>query len=134
MVVRRGRLVEFDKVGWADREAHVPMRSHAIFRIASMSKPITSVAAMILIEEGKLLLGDPVSKDLPAFRNEVSTRCNGSWLLEASGTETLASAPQPLREPIMGVGIVVEPRRHLAEAGAAIQRDRLAERLVRLEA
>lgn len=70
MVFRRGRLVELDTVGWADRERQVPMRSRTIFRIASMSKAITSVGVMMLVEEGKLLLGDPVSKYLPAFKNE----------------------------------------------------------------
>lgn len=69
IVLRRGRVVELDTAGWADREAHTAMRSATIFRIASMSKAITSVGAMLLVEEGRLLLNDPVAKFLPAFRD-----------------------------------------------------------------
>jgi len=70
IVLRRGRVVALDTVGWADLEAHLPMRSNTIFRIASMTKAITSVGVMMLIEEGKLSLDDPVSKYLPAFKSE----------------------------------------------------------------
>ena len=52
-----------------DREAGKPMRADAIFRICSMTKPITSVAVMMLYEEGSFLLDDPVSKYIPEFKN-----------------------------------------------------------------
>jgi CubicO group peptidase (beta-lactamase class C family) len=68
LVARGGRLVHLEAVGQADREAGVPMRADTIFRIASMSKGVTSVAAMILIEEGRLGLADPVSKYIPSFK------------------------------------------------------------------
>jgi CubicO group peptidase (beta-lactamase class C family) len=68
LVARRGKIVEQDSVGYADIQAGKPMRSDTLFRIASMTKPVTSVAAMILVEEGKLLLSDPISRYLPAFR------------------------------------------------------------------
>jgi CubicO group peptidase (beta-lactamase class C family) len=60
-------VVHFEALGLADVEAGVPMRRDTIFRIASFSKAVTSVAAMMLVEEGHLQLTDPVSKYLPAF-------------------------------------------------------------------
>jgi CubicO group peptidase (beta-lactamase class C family) len=66
-VVRRGKLVHLDVQGAMDAEAGTPMRDDAIFRIASMTKPITSVALMLLWEEGRFQLTDPVSKFLPEF-------------------------------------------------------------------
>jgi len=69
MMARRGKVVHLKAVGMADREAKKPMKTDAIFRIASMSKPITSVAIMMLWEEGKLDLDDPVSKYIPGFKN-----------------------------------------------------------------
>src|SRR5215471_10777485 len=67
LVARRGRVVHFDAVGYRDAESRVPMTTDAIFRIASMTKPITSVALMMLYEQGYFLLSDPISKFLPEF-------------------------------------------------------------------
>jgi CubicO group peptidase (beta-lactamase class C family) len=67
LVARRGRIAYFEAFGNRDREASSPMRTDAIFRIASQSKAIVSVAAMTFVEEGKLLLTDPVGKYLPEF-------------------------------------------------------------------
>src|SRR5499427_5016003 len=69
LVARHGKVAYFKSQGSLDREANKPMRNDAIFRICSMSKPITSVAVMILYEEGKFLLDDPISKFLPEFKN-----------------------------------------------------------------
>src|SRR5208337_1707658 len=69
LVARHGHVVWFKAQGLSDREAGKPMRADAIFRICSMSKPITSTAVMMLYEEGKFLLEEPVSKYLPEFRN-----------------------------------------------------------------
>ncbi len=69
LVLRHGQVAWFDARGLADREAGKPMPKDAIFRICSMSKPITSVAVMMLYEEGKFLLEDPISKYLPEFSN-----------------------------------------------------------------
>jgi CubicO group peptidase (beta-lactamase class C family) len=69
LVVRRGHVAWFKAQGMMDREAGKPMPPDAMFRICSMSKPITSVAVMMLYEEGKFLLDDPVSKYLPEFKN-----------------------------------------------------------------
>lgn len=69
LVAREGKTVDLYAVGQADIDKNVPMKTDAIFRIASMSKPITSVAIMMLFEENKLFLTDPVSKFIPAFKN-----------------------------------------------------------------
>src|SRR5262249_34255818 len=67
LVARHGRVVHFDAVGYRDAESKAPMTTDAIFRIASMTKPITSVALMMLYEQGYFLLSDPISKFLPEF-------------------------------------------------------------------
>ncbi len=67
-IARGGRLVCLEAIGRMDVEKNIPMRKDTIFRLASMSKAVTSVAAVILMEEGKLRLADPVSRFLPAFR------------------------------------------------------------------
>jgi CubicO group peptidase (beta-lactamase class C family) len=64
-----GKLVLSEAVGWRDKEARDPMRQDSIFRIASQTKALTSVAVMMLMEEGKLLLDDPVGKHLPEWKN-----------------------------------------------------------------
>ncbi|MHB0960085.1 MAG: serine hydrolase domain-containing protein [Pirellulaceae bacterium] len=69
MMARHGKVIQLKAVGMADREEKKPMTTDAIFRIASMSKPITSVAAMMLYDQGKLGLDDPVSKFIPEFKN-----------------------------------------------------------------
>ena len=67
LVARRGRVVHFEAVGYRDAEAKAPMTTDVIFRIASMTKPIASVALMMLFEEGHFLLSNPVSRWLPEF-------------------------------------------------------------------
>src|SRR5512134_1904141 len=69
MVSRKGKVAHFEAIGQMDLEAKAPMRKDAIFRIASMSKPITGVAILMLMEEGKLRLTDPVSRFIPEFKN-----------------------------------------------------------------
>jgi CubicO group peptidase (beta-lactamase class C family) len=67
--VRDNKLVHFESVGYRDLESQDPMTNDAIFRIYSMSKPITGVAMMILYEEGKFRLSDPVEQYLPEFKD-----------------------------------------------------------------
>jgi CubicO group peptidase (beta-lactamase class C family) len=69
MMARHGKVVHLNAVGMADRESKKPMTTDAIFRIASMTKPITSVGIMMLWEQGKLKLDDPVSKFIAEFKN-----------------------------------------------------------------
>ena len=68
LVARHGRVVHLDAIGYRDAEAKSPMTTDTIFRIASMTKPIASVALMMLYEEGYFLLSDPISKFLPEFK------------------------------------------------------------------
>jgi len=67
MIARRGQLIYSEAIGFQDKAAGKPMSKEAIFRIYSMTKPLASVAAMMLVEEGKMQLTDPVSKFLPQF-------------------------------------------------------------------
>ena len=69
LVARRGRVAHFEAHGVMDLDAKTPMRKDAIFRIASMSKPVTGVAIAMLIEEGKVRLTDPVSRFIPSFKD-----------------------------------------------------------------
>ncbi|MBL8223645.1 MAG: beta-lactamase family protein, partial [Bryobacterales bacterium] len=71
LVMRRGELVHLEAAGWQDIEAKKPMRTDTIFQIMSMTKPITGVAVMMMVEEGKLRLADPVEKHLPEFRGQM---------------------------------------------------------------
>jgi len=68
-VWRRGEMALNVTLGQADRERQVPLAEDSIFRIYSMTKPITSVAIMMLVEECKIALDDPVSKYIPAWQN-----------------------------------------------------------------
>ena len=70
MVARKGKLAYADAVGLQDRAAGKAMALDSVFRIYSMTKPLVSVAAMMLVEDGKLQLTDPVSKFLPAFKGQ----------------------------------------------------------------
>lgn len=67
LVSRRGKVVHFEKFGLMDIESNKPMQADTIFRVYSMTKPITSVAMMMLYEEGRFQLDDPISKFIPAF-------------------------------------------------------------------
>jgi CubicO group peptidase (beta-lactamase class C family) len=67
LVARKGKIVYFDSIGQLDPAAGKAMTKDAIFRLYSMTKPYTAVAAMILMEEGRLRVTDPVSKYIPAF-------------------------------------------------------------------
>lgn len=69
VVARRGKLVDFEAQGYSDLETKKAMRTDNIFRMASMTKPIATVAALMLLEEGRFLLEEPLSKYIPEFRN-----------------------------------------------------------------
>jgi CubicO group peptidase (beta-lactamase class C family) len=68
LVARKGRIAHFEARGMMDLEAKKPMPKDGLFRLASMSKPITGVAIMMLVEEGKVRLSDPVSRFIPEFK------------------------------------------------------------------
>lgn len=90
LVARKGRLIEHDSVGFQDVAARVPMTEETIFRLYSMSKPIASVAVMMLVEQGKLALNDPLSRFVPDFRD---TRVYASGDVDHMVTE-------PVKRPI----------------------------------
>jgi CubicO group peptidase (beta-lactamase class C family) len=69
LVQRRGQTVHLGVQGWADRERERPLKADDIFRIYSMTKPITSVAFMMLVEEGAVALDDPVSRFIPEWKD-----------------------------------------------------------------
>jgi CubicO group peptidase (beta-lactamase class C family) len=68
LIVRQGKVAYFQTFGFQDRAAQTPMQSDSIFRLASLTKPVTAVAALMLAEEGKLQLMDPVSVYLPQLK------------------------------------------------------------------
>lgn len=68
LVARRGKVVHFEAQGLADIASRKPMRTDNIFRLASMGKPVTAVAIMMLVEEGKIRLNDPVAQYIPEFK------------------------------------------------------------------
>src|SRR5689334_15627989 len=69
LVWRRGEVVQVNAIGQRDIAAGLPMERDTLFRIASMTKPVTSLAALMLVEEGKLKLSDPITKWLPEFKD-----------------------------------------------------------------
>jgi CubicO group peptidase (beta-lactamase class C family) len=93
-IARKGKLIYFEHTGFRDKPAGAAMTNDAIFRIYSMTKPWTSVAAMMLVEEGRIQLTDPVSKYLPAFKDlKVSAATK-----DAAGQVTYTTVPAS-REP-----------------------------------
>jgi CubicO group peptidase (beta-lactamase class C family) len=68
LIYHDGHIVYFEPQGMADAEAKKPMQKNSVFWVASMSKPITATAVMILVEEGKIRLTDPISKFIPEFK------------------------------------------------------------------
>ena len=86
LVARRGRIAYLEAVGYRDKESNAPLTTDAIFRIASQTKALASVGVMLLQEEGKLLITDPVGKYLPEFMETAVAQPNG-----AGGYDVVAS-------------------------------------------
>jgi len=86
-IARHGKLVMLDAYGWRDKAANIPMTTDTIFNIASMTKPMTTVGLLMLYEQGKVLIDDPVSKYFPKFANmRVAAR-------DANGEPTADTVP-----------------------------------------
>ena len=68
LIARNGKIAYLEAVGFRDRDKKIPMTTDAIFQIASMTKPFTSVGVMMLVEEGKIQLNEPISLYLPEFK------------------------------------------------------------------
>ncbi len=91
LVARHGRIAHFEATGVTDVESKKPMTKDAVFRIASMTKPVTGVAIMMMMEEGKLRITDPVSKYIPSFK------------------DLKVAVAEPQRGPAAGAGNADEP-------------------------
>jgi len=92
MIQQDGKVVFSEAVGWRDREAGSPMQKDTIFRIASQTKALTSVAILMLMEEGKLLLDDPLGKYLPEWKKTtvaVATTAGGYEVVPANRPITI---------------------------------------------
>lgn len=77
-IARHGKLVALDAYGWRDKAANIPMTTDTIFNIGSMTKPMTAVGGLMLYEQGKLLIDEPLSKYFPKFASmRVAVRDNG---------------------------------------------------------
>ena len=70
LIARKGKIVHYEAQGWRDKEAQQTMQRDSIFTLMSMTKPIVSTALMMLWEDGKFLLDDPISKWLPSYANK----------------------------------------------------------------
>jgi CubicO group peptidase (beta-lactamase class C family) len=93
-IARNGKVAYLRAVGFRDRAKTIPLQSDAIFWIASMTKPVTSVAAMMLVEEGKIDLAAPVHQYLPEFKDMM---VGVETTDPASGETRLALEPQKRR-------------------------------------
>jgi CubicO group peptidase (beta-lactamase class C family) len=89
LVARNGEIVYHEAVGVADIEAKRPMRIDSIFQIMSMTKPVVAVGIMMLVEEGKIALSDPVERHLPEFR--------GQWMLDGDSDGKTRQLRRPSR-------------------------------------
>jgi CubicO group peptidase (beta-lactamase class C family) len=89
LIARKGRIAYFKSFGKRDPQKDLPMVDDAIFRVHSMTKSVTAVAVMQLMEEGKLILSDPVFKYLPAFRDVQVADIQK----DAAGKETMTLRP-----------------------------------------
>ena len=94
LIARKGKIGYFEAFGQRDQAAGVPMSKDAIFRLYSMTKPFTSVAAMMLAEDGKLTLADPVSMYFPQLANLQVTVANKD--ADGKTTYTLVKADRPI--------------------------------------
>jgi len=81
LLQRHGALAHFEATGWADVEAKKPMQRDTVFQIMSMTKPFTGVCVMMLVDEGKLRVNDPVEYYLPEFRGQMLAESEGGKLI-----------------------------------------------------
>ena len=99
LIARNGKVAYFKKWGHQNRESEIPMADDTIFRIYSMSKPITSVAVMMLMEEGHFFLNDPIAKYMPEFAEmEVQTETTDAETGEVKTETKSATRPITVRD------------------------------------
>src|SRR4051794_3284416 len=92
VVGRHDGVLSVEAVGFQDLEAHRPMTKDALFKIASMTKPVTAIGIMMLADEGRLSVEDPVEKHLPEFRGQMLVAGRDP----AAGTLTLKKLARPI--------------------------------------
>ncbi len=118
LVIENQNILINESYGWMDKELDIPMENDTIFRIRSMTKPITGTAALMLVEQGSLSLSDPVSKYLSAFDNDKSRMITVGHLITHTGGFGQPGSPKDfenydsLREAADDIGITgpeVEP-------------------------
>lgn len=90
LVARRGKIAYFESFGMRDLETSSPMQKDTIFQLYSLAKPITSVGLMMLHEQGRIYLGDPVSKYIPEFKG---LKVGVESIDPATGEKTFSSVP-----------------------------------------
>jgi CubicO group peptidase (beta-lactamase class C family) len=141
LVIHNGKIAYYKAAGYNDLDTKAPLQKDAIFRIASQTKAITSVAIMILFEEGKLLLDDAVSKYIPAFRKQqVLDKFNAA---DTTYTTVPAKKEITIRELLShtsGLGYAQIGSReanaiyakHNLTAGIGVQNDKLLDAMNRL--
>jgi CubicO group peptidase (beta-lactamase class C family) len=95
LVARHGKIIFFEAQGYMDLNSHKPVQRDTIFRLWSNSKPIAGVATMICVEDGLFSLEDPVSKYIPAFKNQVVRIDDVEWLRQRNCFHRLATATVP---------------------------------------
>ncbi len=123
LVARHGVVASLEAVGYQDLETKKPMRPDTVFRIESMTKPVTAVGIMILLEEGRLLLTDPVEKHVPEFR--------GLMVVDKREGEKVLSTKKPSR-PITIQDVLTHTSGMASDATPSVQREpqrTLAERV-----
>src|SRR5215813_4243921 len=107
LIYRRGKVAHSAVQGYADLERKVPVKDDTIFRIYSMTKPITSVAFMMLFEEGRVALDEPVAKYIPQWKN--------------LGVFVGGTAPNFLTRPVSRPMLIVDLLRHTSGLTYGIQ-------------
>lgn len=133
LVWQDGKVLQVNELGHRDVEAELPMGRDTVFRIASMSKPVTVAAAMTLVDEGRLNLNDPIAQWVPELANpRVMTSLTGSLeasvparrpitiddlMTHRSGLAYGFSVPQPLSRAYIKLQTLQDPDRWLAELG-----------------
>jgi CubicO group peptidase (beta-lactamase class C family) len=137
LVARHGKIALFEAVGVRDPETKAPMTKDAIFRIYSMTKPITSVVTMVLMEDGKLTLDQPVSRHIPALGGlKVGIEKDGALELVPSRRDMtiqdLLRHTSGLTYGFFGAGLVKKAYVEAKPSGDSPSNAELVERLARL--
>ncbi|MBS1598287.1 MAG: beta-lactamase family protein [Bacteroidetes bacterium] len=116
LIARKGKIVFYKAYGYNDADTKAPLQKNGIFRVASQTKAITTVAAMILWEEGKFSLDDPVSKFIPSFANEKVL--NSFDAKDTSYTTVPAKRPVTIRDLLTHTSGIGYPAIGTAEENA----------------